>query len=125
MLYPIVSLLRRAAGNIIYIDKKSPVVPTYAGTWLDFDKKVLMKSDKPKLYKLQSDLPPIEAEGELCKLENNIYEQLLDGRVYTVFFGTEDHSPRVIHIGVLLGIHCSDSDSRSGQGSQAISTNLK
>lgn len=106
IVFPIVSLLRRGAGSIVYIDTDLQLFGERKRYWVNFEKKSLEESKSPKLYRLSSLLSPKDAEIELCKEENSIYTKLLEDKLYTVFLGpdTIEDGMRCAHIGVCIGI---------------------
>ena len=106
IIFPIVSLLRRGAGSIAYVDTDLQLVGERKRLWVNFSKKTLEESVKPKLYKLSSSLSSKAREIEICKEENAIYTSLLEDKLYTVFLGPDivEDGVRYAHIGVCIGI---------------------
>ena len=109
MIFPILSLLRRSASCVVFVDK-----PTLS---LESKSPVIVCGDKGFRWENQMSLqmhqfsykgPPDIASVEICKKENDIFKQINAGaHVYTLFVGPEEYvdGVRKSRIGVVRGVH--------------------
>ena len=108
-MFPIISLLRRSATSIVYIDTSDISFPEKAQCVMYRDGAFIFEErETAEIMQLSSEASPQEASISLCKRENDIFSFVkTTNSPYTIFVGPEEYSDgkRYTRIGVALGIH--------------------